>query len=66
MTRAPATAPALRDAPCDLVAGDVVSVEPGLYQDGLGGVRVEDLVVVTESGFRNLTDLPLSLDPAAY
>lgn len=59
-------APALRDAPCRLLAGDVVSVEPGLYLEGLGGVRVEDLVVVEEGGYRNLTRLPTSLDPAAY
>ncbi len=59
-------APAMRDASYPLLAGDVVSVEPGLYQEGLGGVRVEDLVVVAEGGYRNLTSLPVSLDPAAY
>jgi Xaa-Pro aminopeptidase len=59
-------APSLRDAPCPLLAGDVVSVEPGLYQETLGGVRVEDLVVVTDGGYRNLTRLPVGLDPAEY
>ncbi|MFZ0215612.1 MAG: Xaa-Pro peptidase family protein [Candidatus Dormiibacterota bacterium] len=59
-------APALRDAHYPLLAGDVVSVEPGLYLDGLGGVRVEDLVVVTDGGYRNLTHLPTGLDPAGY
>jgi Xaa-Pro aminopeptidase len=58
--------PQLRDVSWALGAGDVVTVEPGLYQLGLGGVRVEDTVVVTASGHRNLTTLTRSLDPAAY
>ncbi len=50
----------------ELRAGDVVTVEPGLYLLGLGGVRVEDTGMVTESGFRNFTSLTRSLDPRDY
>lgn len=45
-----------------LRAGHVVTVEPGLYYSGLGGVRIEDLIVVSETGFRNLTRFPKFLE----
>jgi Xaa-Pro aminopeptidase len=46
----------------ELVAGDVVTVEPGLYRHGFGGVRVEDLLLVTEDGYERLTDFPYDLE----
>jgi Xaa-Pro aminopeptidase len=59
--------PSLRDTADDpLAEGDVVTVEPGLYLVGLGGVRVEDTGMVTKRGFQNFTTLTRSLDPHDY
>jgi Xaa-Pro aminopeptidase len=44
-----------------LAAGEVVTVEPGIYLPGKLGVRIEDLVIVTEAGLRNLSSLPKDL-----
>jgi len=45
-----------------LVAGDVIAVEPGLYRYGYGGVRLEDLLLVTEGGCEVLTSFPYDLE----
>jgi Xaa-Pro aminopeptidase len=47
-----------------LKEGDVVAIEPGLYFKGIGGVRLEDTVMVTEDGFEHFTDpFPYDLQP---
>lgn len=46
----------------ELVAGDVIALEPGLYRKGFGGVRLEDLVLVTEDGCETLTGAPYDLE----
>jgi Xaa-Pro aminopeptidase len=45
-----------------LQEGHVVTVEPGLYYPGLGAVRIEDMVVVTKDGCRNLTNFPKTFE----
>ncbi len=47
-----------RVATVDLEAGNVITVEPGVYLAGVGGVRVEDSVLVTENGCRPITHFP--------
>ena len=47
----------------ELVVGDVLAIEPGLYRAGYGGCRLEDLVLVTESGCETLTRFPYELEP---
>jgi Xaa-Pro aminopeptidase len=47
----------------ELLAGDVITVEPGLYRPDIGGVRLEDLVLVTDDGVENLTNFPYELTP---
>jgi Xaa-Pro aminopeptidase len=55
--------PWLSRDPSKLVAGDVITLEPGLYRQGFGGVRLEDLVLVTDDGAENFTDFPYDLQP---
>jgi len=53
--------PTLGPAGGELAAGNVITLEPGLYYPGTGGVRLEDMGVVTPGGFRDLTKLPKEL-----
>jgi Xaa-Pro aminopeptidase len=55
--------PSLGRLGTELVAGDVLAVEPGLYRKGFGGCRLEDLVLVTDDGCEVLTDFPYDLAP---
>jgi Xaa-Pro aminopeptidase len=54
--------PSISIRPSLLRAGHVVTVEPGLYYLGLGGVRIEDVALVTRTGSRNLTRVPKFLE----
>ena len=53
--------PNLGRTPDTLVAGDVITLEPGIYRKDFGGVRLEDLVLVGEDGAELLTDFPYDL-----
>ena len=46
-----------------LVVGDVVAIEPGLYVEGIGGIRVERDYLITESGFETLSNHRIALQP---
>jgi Xaa-Pro aminopeptidase len=53
--------PNLGRTPDTLLAGDVITLEPGCYSKALGGVRLEDLVLVHQDGAELLTDFPYDL-----
>jgi Xaa-Pro aminopeptidase len=52
----------LTRAPVPLREGMVVTIEPGLYREKVGGVRLESDVLVTKTGHKMLTSLSLDLD----
>ncbi len=54
--------PSLSPRGRELKKGQVVTVEPGLYYRDIGGVRLEDIVVVTRGGCKNLTRFPKNLE----
>lgn len=59
-------APAVRstsEAPLD--AGNVVTMEPGLYIEGWGGVRIEDVAIVRDGGHENITASPKGIEALA-
>jgi Xaa-Pro aminopeptidase len=55
---APRLSPESQDV---LEAGNAVTIEPGIYLPGVGGVRIEDLAIVGEDGVELLTSFPRDL-----
>jgi Xaa-Pro aminopeptidase len=55
--------PSLGRSGHELVPGDVVTIEPGLYRSGYGGLRLEDIVLVTDDGYEVITQYPYDLTP---
>lgn len=51
-----------RGVPVEMAVGHVVTIEPGIYLPGVGGVRLEDVYAVTERGCTRLTSLPRDLE----
>ncbi|TKX82953.1 M24 family metallopeptidase, partial [Halorubrum sp. SS5] len=47
----------------ELRPGHVVTVEPGVYDPEIGGVRLEDLIVVTDEGYEILAEYPFGIVP---
>ena len=54
--------PRISKSKCTLKTGHIVTVEPGLYYPGVGGVRLEDMILITDDGCTNLTKSPKVLE----
>ncbi len=54
--------PRISKSKCTLKTGNIVTVEPGLYYPGIGGVRLEDMILITDDGCTNLTKSPKVLE----
>lgn len=50
--------PSVSDNPYVLEPGNVITIEPGLYYPDIGGIRIEDTIVITKDGCRNLNTMP--------
>lgn len=51
----------VRDSTDTLLAGDVVTLEPGLYVPGVGGIRIEHNYLITETGYERLSQHVIAL-----
>lgn len=49
--------PSIGDSDVELKEGNIITIEPGLYYPDVGGIRLEDLILVSADGFENLTEM---------